>query len=43
MYASFSYFQNDGNGYFKAFCNSVSWEDHVNAMAAMLVVLPNAH
>jgi hypothetical protein len=38
----FSYFQNNGNGNFESFCNSMSWEDHANAMAATLVVPPNA-
>ncbi len=38
----FSYFQNNGDGNFKAFCDSVSWEDHADAMASTLVVPSDA-
>lgn len=34
-----TFFQNDD---FEKFCNSLSWEDHADAMAATLVVPPNA-
>ena len=37
-----SYFQNDDEGDFEAFCDSLSWEDHADAMAATLVVPPDA-
>ena len=39
----FSYFQTDDDvGDFEAFCDSLSWEDHADAMAATLVVPPDA-